>query len=75
MVIEVVLGEVGEHGAGEAATGAALLIQSMGAHLHRPDPGAGGHRLGQLGLQPIGEGRGVAGGLAMAGPAVHQGAK
>ena len=75
VVIEVVLGEVGEHGAGEAATGAALLIEAMGAHLHGPDPGAGRHRLGQLGLEPIGEGRGVAGGLAMAGPAVDQGAE
>ena len=75
MVIEVVLGEVGEHGAGEPTAGAAPLIQSMGTHLHRRDPGAGGHRLAQLGLQSIGEGRGVAGGLAMAGPAVYQGAE
>ena len=51
MVIEVVLGEVGEHGTREAAAGAALLIEAVGAHLHRPDPGAGGHRLGQLGLK------------------------
>ena len=75
VVVEVVLGEVGEDGAGEAAAGDALLFKSMGAHLHRPDARTGGHRLGQLALQKIREAGGVLGGDAVAGPAVDQGAE
>ena len=75
MVVEVILGEVGEYGAAEAAARHPLLIEGMGAHLHRSQPGAGRHRRRQLALQPIGEGRGVLGGDAVARPAVHQGAE
>jgi len=72
VVIEVVLGEVGEHRAGEAAAGHPLLIERVGAHLHRSDVGAGGHRLGQLALQQIGKSGGVLGGDAVTRPAIDQ---
>ena len=75
MIVEVVLGEVGKHGTGEVAASHPLLIKSMGAHLHGTDLGTGLNGLGQLGLEQIGEGRGVLGRHAVAWPAVHQGAK
>ena len=72
MVIEVVLGEVGEHGSREAAASHTLLRQGVGTHFHRRQAAAGGGRLGKLPLQEIGKGRGVGGRDAVARPAVHQ---
>ena len=47
----------------------------MGAHLHGGHLGAGGQGRRQLGLQLIGKCSCVFGGVAMAGPAIHQGAE
>ena len=75
VVIEVVLGEVGENRPGELAATDALLVQGMGTHLHRPDLGSRLGGLGQLGLEHIRKGRGVLSGDALARPAVHQSAE
>ena len=75
MIVEVVLAEVGKHGAGEVAASYPLLIEGMGAHLHGTDLGTSLNCLGQLGLEQIGEGRGVLCRDAVARPAIHQGAK
>ena len=75
VVVEVVLGEVGEHRPRKSAARHPLLVQGMGAHLHSPNGSPRSHRLGQLGLEQVGKGRGVLGRHAGARPAVHQGAK
>ena len=75
MVVEVVLGEVGEHRPRKSTARHPVLVEGVGAHLHGPNGRARAYRLGQLGLEQVGKGRGVVGRLAMARPAVHQGAK
>ena len=72
VVVEVVLREVGEHGARETAARHPLLRQGVGTHLHRRQTATGGGSLGELPLQEVGKGRGVGGRDAVARPAVHQ---
>ena len=72
VVIEVVLGEIAEDRSRKPTTGHPLLIEGMGAHLHRRELATSGRRLRQLGLQAIGHRGGVGGRDAVPRPAVHQ---
>ena len=75
VVVEMVLGEIGEDGSREATTSHAMLIEGMGAHLHGSHLGAAFQGFTKLSLQAIRHRCGVRGGEAVAGPSVHQGSK
>lgn len=74
MVVQVVPGQVGEHGDGEAGAMAAALVEADGRDFHGAGDGAGSLVLGQQAVQGQGVGRGVGGFAQGVGKAVAEGA-
>jgi hypothetical protein len=73
VVVEVVTGEVGEAGGGEAQPGHPLLRQRVRGDLHHHQGGAGVAHLAEQRLHGGGLGRGVGGGALDAGEPVRDG--
>ena len=68
VVVEVVLGEVGEDGEGETAGADAGLVDGVAGDFDDGGAAAGGNHLSEGGLEGVGVGGGAVGGGVVAGP-------